>query len=346
MLAAPLLVLGVASLGKYLSNSFRTRESNYLRQEISPSELPSGTDIYESNRFNQVDKEVRQLSAKSYQDSMHPCDTNVIPPFYNALYPDKCANLRDSMLPMVINDVDPNSLNYKILQGPMWKSTVKLPSETILEHLNPLTGLPFENTHNNMVPYFGSSVRQNTDEGVHKQTLEAFTGTGEIASRHRAEIPSLFAPVQQNIYGSQNVPEEFRLQRYLPSNLKTNVLPAPQIRTCAPKPEELARPVYRNIDDLRVNKQQTHNLPIAAPPQSISAIPQIGLVKKNNPPKYHIIGAERFAPASSFVHSDRIREIPTSSNFGKDTSGEQYFGPSNGYLFAMKPRISVANNSM
>ena len=59
-----------------------------------------------------------------------------------------------------------------------------------------LTGEPIDPstfTHNNMVPFFGSKVRQNVDELSTIPIMETFTGMSDTYQRKK-EIQPLFEP--------------------------------------------------------------------------------------------------------------------------------------------------------
>ena len=59
-----------------------------------------------------------------------------------------------------------------------------------------------EFTHNNMVPFFGGSIKQNTNIEQHTNTLELFTG-GPGLKPPKHEVESLFKPEKNvgNVFG-------------------------------------------------------------------------------------------------------------------------------------------------
>ena len=84
-------------------------------------------------------------------------------------------------------------------------------------------------THNNMVPYFGGSIRQNmtVDNRLTMGKLENFTGQFKLNKQHKTEVNPLFAPTQQDMT-PLTAPRE--LDRYI-NNLqyRNNELPFEQI---------------------------------------------------------------------------------------------------------------------
>ena len=72
-----------------------------------------------------------------------------------------------------------------------------------------LTGDSIEFSHNNMQPFFGSSVKQNTDLNKTARELDIFTG-GEDLKKPKKEVEALFEPEKQNIFGMQNYAEQYK----------------------------------------------------------------------------------------------------------------------------------------
>ena len=83
--------------------------------------------------------------------------------------------------------------------------------------------------HNNMVPFFGSNVKQNTrnDNVLNETKLEVYTGQFKLDKQHKTEVPILFTPHPQNL---DQVVAPHEMDRYFPSNhgKKNNELPFEQ----------------------------------------------------------------------------------------------------------------------
>ena len=60
-----------------------------------------------------------------------------------------------------------------------------------------------EFTHNNMVPFYGSNVKQNTDLNSSTGLVERFTGVSHL-DKSKEEVKPMFGLNQENIYGKQN----------------------------------------------------------------------------------------------------------------------------------------------
>lgn len=59
-------------------------------------------------------------------------------------------------------------------------------------------------THNNMVPYFGGTSKQNINPTAHETRLHNMTGNFDYTTKSKSEVPHLFEPQQDigNVYGS------------------------------------------------------------------------------------------------------------------------------------------------
>ena len=77
-------------------------------------------------------------------------------------------------------------------------------------------------THNNMVPFFGSNVKQNVDSNNASSTiLENFTGVSNI-DKPKQEISPMFENSRENIYGTQKLPDSIK-DRYNASRFNQGV---------------------------------------------------------------------------------------------------------------------------
>jgi hypothetical protein len=87
-----------------------------------------------------------------------------------------------------------------------------------------LTGdmmLDKEYTHNNMVPFFGSKVRQNVNPEASSTILETFTGVSGL-QRAKEEVDSMFSLQQSDTNGTPGITEGMK-SRFIPSRYQQNV---------------------------------------------------------------------------------------------------------------------------
>lgn len=123
--------------------------------------------------------------------------------------------------------------------------------------------------HNNMVPFFGGSVKQNTYAENRQQDgkLESFTGQFKLDQNHKVETSTLFSPIQQDIF-SVEVPHD--MDRYSTAlTYRNNEIPFEQTYvgrglnngyTATPSGgyHNEVRALPKNIDQLLVNPKQTY----------------------------------------------------------------------------------------
>lgn len=370
------LLGGLAALGSYLSSSGKApRRKKKIRQEIPRDELPSSVNLYHNNHYNASRVDEFNLADKRFQQSFDPIHTNVIPAFYNTIYLDKCGNpdvpaREKTNCPTILPGSDkittPEMVEKerRIFNGPMFSKSVH--EEHFAnpggQELSDLTGLPMDKCHNNMVPFFGAKLTQNMDPNVNQQTLERFTGTGDIANRHKREIAPMFELDRENIYGTPNVPEELRLERYVESNMKTNILPSAQQRVQPLIGIEKIRPnfeEYYSIGNIRTKtnpKIVYRSRPEAPPKALVTNRGLIGAFKKNHRPRGYAYGPDRMTPAYAIAPREHVRpdfeEALKCENRTTGVNNENYFGGAvakTGLGFEpriCRPRANPNNNAM
>ena len=166
---------------------------------------PSQSDIYSSNYHKKSKLIESDLANKRFNMAKNPIDSNIIPPQFNN---------------KIINDQN-NSVKY--LQSPKKDIDNNSNGNT---YISTLSGKPIninEFTHNNMSPFFGSSVKQNTYEFANQPLLELYTGTSNLSMEKNA-IKPMFSACKNNIHGTQNNTKE-EYSRYVGSRMKNNEKP-------------------------------------------------------------------------------------------------------------------------
>ena len=84
--------------------------------------------------------------------------------------------------------------------------------------------------HNNMVPYFGGSIKQNVDPYKTQGVLERFTGVSDLYMNKKEIAPLNDTNVSiGNVYGMESI-VDFEQERMVNSQFKNNVLPFKQIK--------------------------------------------------------------------------------------------------------------------
>ena len=180
-------LIGLTTLVGYFFNKDgkNVRQENFERNQITPEDKPNGTNIYSSNIVNEANQDILEKSLQNYKKAETPSETGYIPPLFNTYSSvgqdvgKIQAGLSSAELSSInqanrLNNVkEDNSIN-DISKMPMFNSFQNLSSDispTFVEvsnkntsNINILTGLPFNKDHNNMVPFIGSSSKQNAEQ--------------------------------------------------------------------------------------------------------------------------------------------------------------------------------------
>ncbi len=87
--------------------------------------------------------------------------------------------------------------------------------------------------HNNMVPFFGGSIKQNVDPLANESKLSMFTGQWDYSRKQKQEIAPMFAPEKniKNVYGDNQFLEKVNqnIDRFIPSLMRTNEAPTEKV---------------------------------------------------------------------------------------------------------------------
>ena len=139
------IAAGVLGLGYALQNNSKTNTKD--EEVINNNEIPSVNNIYKSNYSKHADSQEMKKVENNFNASKKPIESNVIPKHFNQ---------------KILNKKNEPQLND---------------SNDITGHKSQLTGTVIENfTHNNMVPFFGDSAKQNVYEYANQSILENHTG--------------------------------------------------------------------------------------------------------------------------------------------------------------------------
>lgn len=139
-----------------------------------------------------------------------------------------------------------------------------------------LAGVQMEQfTHNNMVPFFGSKIRQNTIDDRNSSLLERYTGVEKDVVPKSEQNNNNFVDIQQNSFYDNNTGYILQRDRMNEPVLHNNILPTEQIYVGpGTKNTDLEKPsggfhqdqfrdfqIYKNVDELRVktNPKETYD---------------------------------------------------------------------------------------
>ena len=117
-----------------------------------------------------------------------------------------------------------NVFNIESYQNNSSKNNNNISNNSISSEL---TGSNINFTHNNMVHFYGGSVKQNTDPNKVNPSLSVFTG-GKDLKKPKSEVGPMFENKKQNIFGGQNYTEEYK-NNINQSRYKNHNLPFEQV---------------------------------------------------------------------------------------------------------------------
>ena len=209
------IAAGTVGLGYLLSDS-STKVENL--QQVPNHMKPSEKNIYNSTHsWDILNAEMAKVS-ENFENSRNPLETNIIPNNMNQ----NILNNVNAPIPYKARTEVQNS-RAKTIEG--FKNVGKQPfySQLSGEVLNTFF-------NENMTPFYSGNVTQNVYEGANQARLEFHTGRNDYYKRKR-EVEPFFLP-QKNIGRPVNgtLPKrEAVLDRYIPSQYKTNQLPVEQV---------------------------------------------------------------------------------------------------------------------
>ena len=198
--------------------------------------------------------------------------------------------------------------------------------------------------HNNMVPFFGSSVKQNTrDLGHNESRLDNLNGSGSQII-HKKEIAPLFKP-EENIQWGHGTPNttDFIQSRVNPSMSMNNVKPFQELRVGPglnqkdgvlgsggfnSGMEARERWMAKTVDELRTvnNPKKTYGGVILGGKRDVQNRGIIGKIEKNRPDTYYINSPERYFTTTGQEKAQRAREIQMLKPENRETTTREHFG--------------------
>lgn len=262
-------IFALTTLAGYLNSKFKNEPEEsrvFIRKEVPPELVPST-----NTRTIEVQNEMQKMADALVEDSKNPQITGVIPPLFNTygtrgqkiqmeerVNAQKMAEI--TAFNKLANVIEPSGKDIVSLQNiPAFTSGIG--SFNFAEtsgSVSLLTGKPLDLTHSNMVPFFGGTVKQRTEESANTPLIERFTGTEPRIDR---DLKPRFEKQKENIYGSPAFTTQVDMSRFIASPFRENELPFSQTRVKAPiawGPEDDIKPQYKTIDELVVNSKETY----------------------------------------------------------------------------------------
>lgn len=325
-----ILVSAVAGLGFLLSKNNNPRQTKvgYLAK-VSKNSKPSGVNIYENRRSQEVWDEQQSRANEVFAKSRNGLKTNYMiagppVPIFNKI------DGTDNTLP--VEFIGANGLKQKAeaIDRELGKKVYKNEIERPLNDMQiptlfkdyagaggwegiSLTGNPVDRQsffHNNMTPFFGGTAKQNVEDTANQTLLETFTGNDSTyQSKMELKRDDLFQPVANlaNVYGMQNL-DGYNLDRYVVGNIRNNQSPVEPIRVGPGLNQgftaegsggfqqantlDFVQP--KTVDELRVKtKPKVSYEGVVIPGSGVSKPGKVGTVAKNQPDRFYVNSPDR-----------------------------------------------------
>lgn len=370
----------VGGLGYYFAqknDSDRTENiRNIAERDPAPNSMPSNekpvsANIYSSKMFEAADNEVLKLSQHNYNESAIPSVSAVLPPIYNSyssIGVDIDNNIKEpswkqlAQIDAINRRSDINTGKQPDLPDrPMFKPLLNLDSPIINQdftnqELSLLTGLPIEKEHNNQVPFFGGSVKQNVEQFTNESLLDNYTGNTSHFF-HKEEAPQRFDPIKEyGLNGTTKTPaftENIDTSRFIPSRYKQSEKPFYEERIPAPiaftveNPITTAQITQPTIDQLRVaNKPQiSYETKINAGKSVRNDRGIIGSITKTSPDTSFELGHDRlFTGPGAQVLPMSNQNFSNIQPTSRQNQNLEYYGPEKSLVAGTMQRAVLDNS--
>lgn len=268
--------LGALTAIGYLNSGKKSKTRKISDNLVVANEKPNGSNIYDSDRAQQMRDEEYKASENLWTKSMNPLKNKVV-----GFLPGSNKEINNE----VIRDKIPQGIRVVDVKYPSYQKAIEETSNNMIpiEYVERQGIETFNNkrnnmkndgvtiskniiqweTHNNMEPFFGGSIKQNMDPYAHETSLGINTGR-DPTYRNKQEVGSFVAMEKQNVFGTQ-VPNDRQESRYIVSDYQQGVKPFQEVRvkpglnqgytentTIASNVMDTYRPKVKNIDDLRI----------------------------------------------------------------------------------------------
>ena len=362
-------IVGLTALAGYFFNKDSTRQQRKpLRKNIEQFDKPNGDNIYTSNMYDQVNKEILDRSLKRYKEAENPAESGILPPLFNTygvVGNPQAINADYNFKEVYDNNKLKNvvvSQSPTIETRPMFNNLLSIRGnndnqndETVfvvnpVQEASLLTGEPLERGHNNMTPFFGSHVRQNIEKFVNEPLLDHHTGRNSVF-QHKQEVPKMFSDQPENIYGAPLFTNAINTERYIPSLYRQNEKPVEDVKIRAPKAgtfENTIRPTFKDVNALRPGNKPKDSYEGRTVTGQLGDVRGVhGRVEKHRPDTYYEQSNDQWLTAPGEFKGPKLSEN-FSTNFkgtAREEYTQEYFGTRDAKVPTQSQRYTNSNGS-
>jgi len=252
-----LIAASLSAIGVYINNSPKNPRKINLRTSISENEIPSQDDIYNSSTVKKSFDYVQDKMNKRFELAKDPVKSNIV---YSdlTLYKSFDKSIQPSQFKGQSFIPNTDQLDRKITGVP--KNIPPPGNKGILRgvegtELSLLTGKPLDRNHNNMMPFFSGTAKQDMSI-VSRNNIEKFSPNDTIRP-HKMEAENFFKPVKEEWWNDNGslIRDDSRLQT---NNYSANgVNPFQQKRDTQLYADQV-RLYPKQIEDLDVNSRNSY----------------------------------------------------------------------------------------
>ena len=317
-------------------------------------------DTYNSTYYNNVTKFENTQLNKNYVKAKDAVNTNKIPNYFNdRIFNDQTSTVQYLQRPSAGRSTSIHSLNTTKDQ-----IQVDTSNKSHEPFFSQIAGQSIENfNHNNMVPFFGGSIRQSVDANANSAILENFNGTNNFKQEKKAVEP-LFKPTKDVSFvnGTPNSTALYQ-DRYVPSMYRTNEVPTEPIHVgpglnqgYSANPiggfqqfdaQEYVLP--RTVDQLRTlnNPKIAYESRVSGAPKS--AVTNRGLhgqVEKYLPDKYYEQSKDMYLKTTGANLKPQLHGLYEDKETSRQNSVsyEGVAGPASTYTTSLRPSVRDSRN--
>lgn len=358
----------------------RTKDIDITREKFLSDPKPNTSNIYESDTVTTANKEILERSLANYADAENPSKTGILPPLYNSytVVGSDYTFGKDSNNKALTDVKNINTLldvtakkKPALVDRPMFNPLqnfigTELPVNNFTEinidnkitnsDVSVLTGQPINREHANMVPFFGSNIKQGQENFTNESLLDKYTGSTSTFI-HKNEQTQRFENFEQDLYGTPSLTQNIEIDRFIPSSQRQGEKPFSPEKVAAPiaftidNPITYASMTEKNIDQLRAaNNPQISYTARKNAGQMGSLLTVKPNIKKNRVDTYYEHGQDRLFTSVGEITATKTQENfvtnfqPTSR---QDQNIEQY-GPLLSQNLSNTQRISgdIDNSEM
>jgi hypothetical protein len=364
IVAGSLLGVGYLLNNNIPNKQFRQYD-NKKPNPINPTILQQ-SDALTTNAYNTTHKIEAQKIEKNYNKAKDAVNTNIIPPYFNeAIFNQQTNNVQYLQRPIAERSTKIKNENNNDGLENFYQPLIAQPGYADgPEMFSALTGTNINSfSHNNQVPFFRGSNKQNVDPLANQAILESFGGINTFQIEKQPVEP-MFKP-QKNLSFINGTPNqsEMVLDRYVPSLYRTNEVPTDPIHvgpglnkgyTANPTGgfqqfDTMEYALPKTTDEIRTlnNPKLTFEGRATGAPKSVVSNRGLqGTVKHRHPDKFYVQTPNMYLKTTgAYLKPELAGKFDAKATSRQDSiSYDGVAGPASSHISSLRPAVRDSNN--